>query len=125
MPPGNPRVVPPDCPFDILSASSSGSASRLLIVSGLTGCVVNAEVPCAADRKATTPAISISVLFIGVPSVRDDCTLPGGSVIPLDPSGASQATGSKARPANGGERALTPWSRRFRDDPCPHGGVAA
>jgi hypothetical protein len=35
-----------DCPFDILSAGSSGSARRLLVVSGLTGCVVNAQ---AAD----------------------------------------------------------------------------
>jgi ABC-type transport system substrate-binding protein len=31
-------MVPPDCPFDIFSTSSSGSAKRLLIVAGLTGC---------------------------------------------------------------------------------------
>jgi len=66
-PPGSPKVFPPDCPFDILSASSSGSAKRLFIVSGLTGCVVKAEAPCAPDRKATTPAIRISVLLIGPP----------------------------------------------------------
>ena len=36
-PTGSPKMVPPDCPFDIFSASSSGSAKRLLIVAGSTG----------------------------------------------------------------------------------------
>src|SRR6516162_1388415 len=66
-PPGSPKVVLPDCPFDILSASSSGSARRLLIVSGLTGWVVNAQAPDAPDRKATIPAPAISILFIEPP----------------------------------------------------------
>ena len=68
-PPGSPKVFPPDCPFDILSASSSGSARRLLIISGLTGCVVNAQALCAPDRKATSPATAISILFIGAPLI--------------------------------------------------------
>ena len=68
--PGNPKVVPPDCPFDIFSASSSGSASRLLKVAGLTGCVVNAEVLSVLARKAATPAIRISVLLISRTPVR-------------------------------------------------------
>jgi hypothetical protein len=82
--PGNPKIVPPDCPFDAFSASSSGSARRLLIVAGLTGCVVNAELPCALDRKAITPAIRISVLLIGFP-LRNDRIVHVGvvSVIPL------------------------------------------
>src|SRR5215472_14920068 len=83
-PPGSPKVDPPDCPFDILSASSSGSASRLLIVSGLTGCVVNAQVPCAPDRKATSPATAISILFIEAPSQRDGCWPPRGLTIPAE-----------------------------------------
>jgi hypothetical protein len=64
---GSPKMVPPDCPFDIFSASSSGSAKRLLIVAGSTGCVVNADVAFVTDRKATTPAITTSVLLIGAP----------------------------------------------------------
>ncbi len=66
-PPGSPKMVPPDCPFDILSASSSGSASRLFIVAGSTGCVVNAEVLCVPKRRATTPATKINALLIGPP----------------------------------------------------------
>src|SRR5271169_5572183 len=72
-------MVPPDCPFDILSASSSGSASRLFIVAGSTGCVVNAEVLCVANRKATTPATKINALLIGPPQnkVTQRFTPPG------------------------------------------------
>jgi hypothetical protein len=66
-PPGNPKVDPPDCSFDIFSASSSGSAKRLLIVAGLAGWVSNAGVEFAADRKAIIPAIPTSVLLIGAP----------------------------------------------------------
>src|SRR5215471_3642845 len=65
--PGTPKVVPPDCPFDVLSGSWSGSARRLLIVSGVTGCVVNAQVSDAPDRKATSPATTISILLIVPP----------------------------------------------------------
>ena len=91
-PPGIPKVVPPDCPFDILSASSSGSARRLLIVSGLTGCVENAQVAGAPDRKTTSPATAISILFIGAPLITIVIVgFRAGSVIPNEahrPTGA-------------------------------------
>ena len=66
-PPGTPKVVPPDCPFDVLSGSWSGSARRLLIVSEVTGCVVNAQVSGAPETKATSPATASSILFIDPP----------------------------------------------------------
>src|SRR5208282_1008568 len=71
-------MVAPDCPFDILSASSSGSARRLLVVTGLTGSVVNADALYVPDRKATTAAIRTSVLFIGGPIGMSGCRLRAG-----------------------------------------------
>src|ERR1700722_18990693 len=63
----------PDCPFDILSASSSGSARRLFAVTGSTCRLENAEAPCAPDKRATALAIRTSVLLIGAPLGKKDC----------------------------------------------------
>src|SRR5262249_2307805 len=98
-----PKVVPPDCSFDVLSGSWSGSARRLLIVSEVTGCVVNAQASGAPDRKATSPATEITTLFIGPPSSRTDCRLPGRSVIPL----ASNAERAVWDPSEDGLRVKT------------------
>src|SRR5208282_624771 len=68
-------MVAPDCPFDILSASSSGSARRLLVVTGLTGSVVNADALYVPDRRAAAAAITTSVLFIGAPIGMSGCRL--------------------------------------------------
>lgn len=116
-PPGSPKVFPPDCLFVILSASSSGSARRLFIVAGLTGCVENAEAPCTPDRKAITPAISRSVLLMAPPFRTIGLYASGGSVSsPLAPIGSQRshrAFGDKF------VRSRLARERRFALDPEP------
>jgi hypothetical protein len=88
-PPGSPKVDPPDCSFDILSASSSGSAKRLFAVTGSTCRVENAEASCVPDKKATTPAIRISVLPIGAPLQGEKIVGQGRASQPSCPPGSS------------------------------------
>src|SRR6516165_825334 len=62
---GSRSCVSPDCPFDVLSESRSGSAWRSNVITGSTGYVVKAEAPRAPERKATNPTIARSALPIG------------------------------------------------------------
>jgi hypothetical protein len=60
----------------------------------VTGCVVNAQAPCAPDRKATSAATAISILFIGPPRNEPIVDFPAGLSSPLNSNDAQWLAGA-------------------------------